>query len=320
VNLKVHEAGVAHALALISAGAIDRLSDWPVDASPSDLTHFLALTDDDPAKGHFAFVNDGKVYRSALLSAEIDSDDAVSKAAAALIQKIDASMASNVESLRPKAKRRGTPDATPRNWYRMVVGAAQEEAELFIFDQIGEDWWSGGGVTAKKFVAELNALPSSVKSIKLHINSPGGDVFDAIAIANALRQHSASIDVVIDGLCASAATIVSCAGDTIRMADNALFMVHNPFSIVYGSASEMRSTADALDQIRDAIVATYRWVSKLSAKSLVSLMDAETWMSADEALKNGFTTETVTGLKAAASVGVAAAKDLNVPDKFRARV
>jgi ATP-dependent protease ClpP protease subunit len=217
-------------------------------------------------------------------------------------------------------------------WYRFQNAAADPSvAEIFIVDLIGswyDEFWRAyygeSVVTAKSFLAELAKLDDSVKSIKVHINSPGGDVFAAVNIANALREQQVAkgrtVETIVDGLAASAASIVMMAGSTIRIADNALVMVHNPYTWGVGNAKDMRKYADELDTIRTAIVATYKWHSKLSDDELIALLDAETWMDADEAIARGFATDKVEGFKAAASIDPKALTKLAVPDKFRARV
>lgn len=214
-----------------------------------------------------------------------------------------------------------------RQWYRMEAAESDPSVvDIHIIDFIGDwidDYW-GFGVTAKAFVDALSKLPAPVKTVRVHINSPGGDVFAAANIANALRDQQASkgrtVETVIDGIAASAASVVAMAGSTIRIADNGMVMVHNPWTIALGNAAEMRKAADTLDTIRATIVATYRWHSKLSEDELVALMDAETWMDADEAIANGFATEKVEGLKAAASLDPRAVSRLSIPEKFRDRV
>lgn len=211
-----------------------------------------------------------------------------------------------------------------RQWYRFQNSADDPSvAELVIYDDIGQSWWDDNAVTAKNFMDDLKALPSTVAKIVVRVNSLGGDCFDAIAIANALREQTArgrTVETVVDGIAASAASIVIMAGSTIRVADNALVMVHNPYTIEVGNAAAMRKTADALDKIRDTIVATYKWHSSMEAADLIGLMDAETWMNADEAIANGFATDKVEGLKAVASIDPRAAKNLTIPEKFKARV
>lgn len=186
-----------------------------------------------------------------------------------------------------------------REWYRFTneVKEGDGAADLYVYDYIGATW-DGEGVTAKKFMADVQALPKSVAQINLHVNSPGGSVFDAVAIANMLRAHRAAVNVSIEGLAASAATIVSMAGDKISIAENALFMIHDPYGFAMGGAKEMRAEADALDRVRDAIVATYKWHSPLDAEKISGLMQDVTWWSAQEAVDNGFATE-VTGASTA---------------------
>jgi ATP-dependent protease ClpP protease subunit len=212
-----------------------------------------------------------------------------------------------------------------RTWYRFQQKAEDPTvAELLIFDDIGKSWWDDQTVTAKQFTTDLAALPSAVTTIVVRVNSLGGDVFDAVAIANALRDQSRTknrrVETVVEGIAASAASIVIMAGDVIRVADNALVMVHNPWTIEIGNAEQMRKTADALDKVRGQIVATYRWVSPLSEAEIVALMDAETWMDADEAIANGFATDKVEGLKAAASIDRRALAAVTVPEQYRDRV
>lgn len=192
------------------------------------------------------------------------------------------------------------------------------------YDEAWRDWGVDPGVTAKQFLKDLAALNESVKTIRVRINSPGGDVFAAVHIANALRDQQASkgrtVETIVDGLAASAASIVAMAGSTITMADNALMMVHNPWSWAVGNAKDMRRVADELDTIRNAIMATYKWHATVSDEDIIALLDAETWMAADEAIAKGFATNKVEGLRAAASIDRRTTAKLTVPDKYRARV
>lgn len=218
-------------------------------------------------------------------------------------------------------------------WFRMETSTTEPTVvDIHIIDFIGgwdEDWWNRNfgydlALTARAFVEELSKLAESVKTIRVHINSPGGDVFGAINIANALRDQQTSksrvVETIVDGLAASAASIVAMAGSVVRMSDNALMMVHNPWTIAIGDAKGMRKLADDLDTVRDTIIATYKWHSSLEDDAIIALLDAETWMSADEALANGFATEKVEGLKAAASLDPRSVAKLAVPEKFKARV
>lgn len=189
-----------------------------------------------------------------------------------------------------------------RDWYE-IKAAGDGVAEVFIYEQIGEDYWAEG-VTAVDFVNELNALSAS--EIHLHINSPGGSVFDGVAIHNALLRHPAKVTTFIDGLAASIASVIALAGDRVVMASNALFMIHNPWGGVQGDASEMRKMAEVLDKITITLVNTYEESSSLSRDEILAAMDAETWYTADEALAAGFIDEVSTAIRAAASFDLAA--------------
>lgn len=170
-------------------------------------------------------------------------------------------------------------------WYEFKNKTA-EKAEIWIYEYIGEDFWTGGGVTAKNFQKELSAV--NAQQIDLHINSPGGDVFDGITIYNMLKQHPANVTTYIDGLAASIASVIALAGNQVHMAENALLMIHNPWGMKMGGASEMRKMADNLDKVRDSISISYASKTGLSAEEIIALMDAETWMDADDAMEFGF--------------------------------
>jgi ATP-dependent protease ClpP protease subunit len=214
---------------------------------------------------------------------------------------------------------------TPRAWYRFENAAENPTiAELFIFGDIGVSYWGEETVSAKQFMDDLKALPSAVTEILVHVNSLGGDVFDGVAIANALRDQIRSkgrkVTTIVEGIAASTASVVIMAGETIRVADNALVMVHNCWTVGIGNAAEMRKLADDLEKIDAAILATYKWHSPLTDDELHALMDAETWMSADEAIARGFATEKVEGLKAAARMDTRVLAKLTIPAQYRDRV
>jgi ATP-dependent Clp endopeptidase proteolytic subunit ClpP len=154
---------------------------------------------------------------------------------------------------------------------------------------IGEDFWTGGGVTAKSFQKELSDIKAS--QIDLHINSPGGVVFDGITIYNLIKQHPANVTTYIDGIAASIASVIALAGDKVIMAANALYMVHNPTGLAMGTASDMRSLADVLDKVAGTMVGTYASKTGKADAEIRAMLDAETWMTADEALEHGFIDE-----------------------------
>ena len=221
-----------------------------------------------------------------------------------------------------------------RKWLRVQMAADDPtRADLFILGIIGDwvdDLWEDIGLgfdsitTAKSFKEELEALPESVKTLRLRVNSPGGDVSGAVTIANMLRDwgkaDGRSVESSVEGLAASAASLVIQAGEPIRIADNGLVMVHHPWTRAAGNARELREAAGELDTLtRSSMVPTYQWHSSLSEDEIVALMDATTWMGADEAIENGFATEKVEGLKAAACIEpcMVSKLKLNVPEKYR---
>ena len=183
-----------------------------------------------------------------------------------------------------------------REWFRISNRTPQRDAvEIFIYDEIGRFGPTDDGVTAANFVSMLAALPPAVKTIRVRVNSPGGDVFEGLTIANALRaqrtEHGRKVDVQVDGLAASAATLITSAGQPVRIAANALMMVHRPHMVTFGDAEAHRESVGALDRVQSAIIDTYRWVSTKSAEQLTAMVDATTWMTAAEAVANGFATE-----------------------------
>jgi len=172
-------------------------------------------------------------------------------------------------------------------WYEIKSKA--DKAEVWIYEEIGEDFWTGGGVTAKNFQKELSAIKAG--QIDLHINSPGGAVFDGITIYNLLKQHPANVTTYIDGIAASIASVIALAGDKIVMAENALYMIHNPSGMVMGTAKDMRTFADTLDKVGGTMVTAYAGKTGKDADTIKALLDAETWFTADEAKEMGFVDE-----------------------------
>lgn len=173
------------------------------------------------------------------------------------------------------------------NWFNIKASATV--AEIWIYEQIGKDFWSDEGVTAKEFQQALASIKAP--QIDLHINSPGGEVFSGLTIFNLIKQHPANVTTYIDGLAASIASVIALAGDKVVMAENALFMVHNPYGMTVGNADEMRKMADTLDKVSGSISMAYIEKSGKDADEIKTLMDSETWMSAYEALEYGFIDE-----------------------------
>jgi ATP-dependent Clp protease protease subunit len=166
-----------------------------------------------------------------------------------------------------------------KRWFD--VRAQAHSAEILIYDEIG-----GFGIPAKDFLDELKAL-GSVPEITLRINSPGGSVFDGVAIYNALKRHDAAITVWIDGIAASIASVIAMAGDEVVMPENAMLMLHDPSALVLGTATDMRGMAEALDKMKAGMVAAYRDKSGRDDAEIEALMRDETWLSAEEAVDLG---------------------------------
>ncbi len=179
---------------------------------------------------------------------------------------------------------------------------------LEIFDEIG--FW---GVQAKDFIASLNGMKA--KSITVEINSPGGDVFAALAMYNALRASGKEVVAKVMGVAASAASLIFMAGDKRVMPKNTHLMIHNPWSFAAGNADELRETADTLDKIGNSLRATYASRTGVDDDKLSEMLAKDTWLSADEAAEMGFATEVIEDVKANAKFDMARA---DLPESVKA--
>jgi ATP-dependent protease ClpP protease subunit len=166
------------------------------------------------------------------------------------------------------------------SWY--TIRAQSTGAEVVIYDEIG-----AFGVSAKGFLVELAALPDATP-LALRLNSPGGSVFDAVAIYNAIKRHTGTVTVWIDGIAASAASYIAMAGDEVIMPENAFLMIHDPAGVVMGTAIDMRAMAEALDKIKGSLLQGYAAKSGRAQEDIAPLMAAETWLDAKDALDLGF--------------------------------
>jgi len=171
-----------------------------------------------------------------------------------------------------------------KSWFSIKAKAAGA-AEIKIYDEIG--MW---GITARQFSDELAAL-GQVKQISLFIHSPGGDVFDGIAIYNLLKKHPANLTVHIDGLAASMASVIAMAGDKVVMPENAMLMIHKPWGISGGNAKEMRDYADLLDKVEAVLIPAYASKTGKSADELAQMLEGETWLNGRECVEQGFADE-----------------------------
>jgi ATP-dependent protease ClpP protease subunit len=183
-----------------------------------------------------------------------------------------------------------------------MEGDEPASAELLIFAAIG-DWEEMGDVSAKAFSKSLSELPKSVKRIDLHINSPGGSVFEASAIYSRLADHKSQKIVYVDGLAASAASIIAMVGHKIYIRSNAMMMIHLPSGIAMGNADDMRHMATALDAVTDTMINIYAKRTGGERDVIRSLMSDETWFTPQDAVEKGFADEERGVVKAAAVVG-----------------
>jgi ATP-dependent Clp protease protease subunit len=159
--------------------------------------------------------------------------------------------------------------------------------EILIYDDIGESWFDTG-VTGKSVKSQLDEMNGDVT---VRINSPGGDVFEGFAIYNLLKEYDGEITVKIDGMAASAASVIAMAGDKVYMADNSLMMIHDPWTLAIGNSSDLAKTIELLDKIKDSIVSTYTTKSQVEENIIFDWMAQETWFNAAEAIENGFADE-----------------------------
>ncbi|MGE0845829.1 MAG: head maturation protease, ClpP-related [Flavobacteriaceae bacterium] len=166
---------------------------------------------------------------------------------------------------------------------------ADDPNTISIYETIGEDWWSGGGFTAKRMAAALRTIGAS--DVTVNINSPGGDVFEGFTIYNLLAEHPAKVTVNVMGIAASAASVIAMAGDEIRMGLGTFMMVHNAWGLVIGNRHDLAGVAGTLEKIDGAIADIYEARSGLPRKDIAALMDAETYLTAKEAVDKGFADE-----------------------------
>jgi len=189
-----------------------------------------------------------------------------------------------------------------------------DEATIYIYDEIS--WW---GITADDLVKQLADITAG--TIHVRVNSPGGSVFDGTAIFNALKQHSAKVIVHVDGLAASIASLIAMAGDEVHMGEGSYMMVHQPWSIMIGTADDFRQEADLLDKVGGTISQIYQGKSGKTEEEINQLMADETWMTADEAVEMGFADKVDKGTEKEKKNQVKNLFDLsvfaNVPDDLR---
>ncbi len=175
-----------------------------------------------------------------------------------------------------------------KNWYR-IENKAADEAEVYIYGEIVNAAWYTNDVEASQFVKDFAAIDA--KTIRIRINSPGGSVFAGVAIHGAIQRHPSKTIAHIDGLAASAASFVALAADEVRMAEGAMYMIHDGWTFAIGNKVEMRRTADLLEKTDGSIVRIYAGKTGRDESEISEWMADETWFTADEALEAGFVDE-----------------------------
>lgn len=199
---------------------------------------------------------------------------------------------------RPQNFQWDAPSDVLARWAETPLAAADDgDNTISMFEVIGEDFWTGGGVTAKRISAALRSIGN--KDVVVKLNSPGGDMFEGIAIYNLLRSHPAKVTVDVLGWAASAASIIAMAADEIRMGLGTFMMVHNAWGVVVGNRHDMRDAAALFDGFDAAIADIYEARTGMKRADITKLMDGETFMGPTEAVKNGFADIIDEGLTAA---------------------
>jgi ATP-dependent protease ClpP protease subunit len=183
-----------------------------------------------------------------------------------------------------------------QSWYRITNATAPDEAEVMLYDEIG-GWF---GATADQFIADLRGI--TAPNLRVRINSPGGSVFEGIAIANAIRSHASNVTVQVDGIAASIASVIAMAGDRIEMAPNTMLMIHDASGVCLGNASDMEEMAELLDLISDNIADAYAARAGGTRDEWRARMRTETWYLPEDAVENGLADEAVQAPKSGDSV------------------
>lgn len=187
-------------------------------------------------------------------------------------------------------------------WYN-IQNKAGSATDVYIFDEIG--MW---GVTAQNFITDIKDLKDT--PINLRINSLGGDVFDGLAIYNIIKKRTAKTTVYIEGIAASIATIIALGADEVVMSENSLFMIHNASGGAMGESKDLQKTADILVKITEQLSEVYQAKTGLSQEAILDMMDAETWLNAQEALELGFIDTISDAIKVAAKYDVSKFKNI----------
>lgn len=198
-----------------------------------------------------------------------------------------------------------------KKFWNFIRNEELSTGELYLYGEISDVSWWGDEVSPKQFAEDLSAL-GNVDSLDVFIFSPGGDVFAGFAIYSILNRFGGEVRVHIDGLAASAATVVAMAGDTIDIPENATFMIHNAWTLTAGNKYDLADMIKQLEMIDDQIAGVYAAKTGKDLDEIKTLMDAETWMTGAEAVENGFADEIIEN-----NTKVAAKLDLAVFERYK---
>ena len=186
-----------------------------------------------------------------------------------------------------------------QNWLQVNnAAAASQPVEVLLYGFIGRSY-DDRGVSAKAFAQAIGEIPSD-REIMVRIHSPGGSIFDGLAMHTTLEARKSRVTTKIDGLAASMASVIAMAGKKVIIPANAMMMIHNPSGLVIGGAADMRRTADELDKFKSSLVNIYASKTKKSAKDIEAAMDRTTWYTGSEAVQHGFADENTPALALAA--------------------
>lgn len=197
-----------------------------------------------------------------------------------------------------------------KSWYT-INARAGGVATVTLYDEIG-----AFGITARDFAEELSTL-GRVSQIDLHIHSPGGDVFEGLAIYNLLKNHPARIVVTVDGVAASMASVIAMAGDRVRMPENAMMMIHRPRGIAGGESADIRRYADLMDKLEETLIPAYTAKTGKTSEEIAAMLEAETWMDGKECLAHGFADELLAPVKAMAKLDSQRIEGMNMPQEIK---
>lgn len=180
-------------------------------------------------------------------------------------------------------------DSVMSRWNPAIRAADDGKADntINILEPIGYDPWTGGGVTARRISAALKSIGSK-NDVNLTINSPGGDMFEGLAIYNLLREHEGEVNVRVVGLAASAGSVIAMGGDKVQIARAGFFMVHNAWVVAAGNRNDLREYADMLEPFDNAMASIYSARTGSKQDDMAKLMDKETWIGGQQAVDQGF--------------------------------